>query len=505
MPKTAVLAPGLHAFPTYQQRVGSHEFAHAVLSHIPEGIFYRKAGVVGRILEDDFVPLVASQAKLLIDEHVEIELHSLRQNKEHVQYLPCSNDNAQLVLDALTCAPYDGMGFQLASVGDKKLRLLRAVAPHPVITPSGKILGPGWHPWYGILVTWAGVEAPPEDPAELFSDFALDPVSYANCLALILTVWSRPALDGNVPLFVLTAPVAGSGKTKMLDELIGAIAIGRAVPSMIWPDEREEVRKTITAAMMSGSQLLNLDNVPRVLDSDALASFLTTSAWRDRILGKSQSVEIPNTLTLAATGNHIQASGELARRSVRIELNPNCDAPELRNGWKFPLLRSETMKRRDGLIAWFLARVKAWVDAGRPSANVALGSFEGWSACVVDILRHAGYRVVFELRLSMTTLDVDRTEIERVLEEWWTMHGDQPVYPSHVLAVANRVEAWQALISSKHGDRGQATAVGYKLSRLAGRVIGKFIILANETRLGRAYRLEVRAPDKGPQTEVAAT
>lgn len=490
MPKTAVLAPGLHVFENnFQQRVGVEEFCANVLSAIPEGVFYRKAGVVGRILDGDFAPLVASQARILVDTYCEIELHSLKQKQPHVQFIPCPVDLGQAVLDFLTAAEPDGLGFQLATVGNHKLRLLRAVAPHPVITPMGNILGPGWHPWYGIEVTWSGVEAPEEDPAELFADFGLDRISQANTIALLFTVMARPALNGNVPAFVVTAPVPGAGKTKLVDELVGSLVLGRSVPSMMWPEDGEEVRKTLTAAIMSGSQLLNLDNVPRVLNSSVLASFLTSSAWRDRILGKSQSVEILNTLTLTVTGNSIQASGELARRSVRIVINPGCDNPELRNGWKYPRLREAALRARNGVLAWCLGIFRKWVAAGRPESDTILGSFEVWVRTVVDPLRHAGIPALEDVRSQAAAMDADRRELENVFAEWWARHASVPIYPKDVLEIADAVEAWQSLISSRNNQRGQVTVVGLRLQHLVGRVIGNYRMDMIEGRKGRMYRL----------------
>jgi hypothetical protein len=485
--KTSVLAPGLHVYANnIQQRVGTEEFCERALATIPPGVLYRKAGVVGRILDGDFSPITASQARLIVDTYAEIEVHSIRQKAEAVQFLPCSTELGQALIDHVGALPTP---YQADNV-----RILRACAPHPVLISTGRILGPGWHPWWGILVTWDGILGEPESPIGLVQDFGLDPISQANAIALMLTVLARPALQGNVPLFVVTAPVAGAGKTKLVDEVVGSITLGHAVPSMVWPGDPEEIRKTLTAAMMSGSQLLNIDNVPRVLDSDSLASFLTTSSWRDRILGKSQSVEIPNTITLVATGNQVQASGELARRSVRIEIKPACDNPETRSGpgtspWRHQRLRAAALAARPGVLCWLIDLVNRWVDAGRPVSGISLGSFEAWVSTVVDPLKLAGFAVLDDVHEAAATIDVERRDLVAVCDEWWRLHGAEAIYPKDVLAIADAVEAWQPLIASRNNERGQTMILGQKLARLVGRVVGPYTVVLENRRNGRAYRL----------------
>lgn len=493
--KRKILAPGIHTYDGGgQQRVGTEQFCASVLEAMPEGIIYRKGGVIGEIRSGDFFPITGSQMRLVVDTYTEIEAHAYKQKTQHVQYLPCSTELGQAVLDHAGAIPAHFTPGWLGRTQSPAVRALRCIAPHPVFTQAGKILGPGWHPWYGILVTWDGLPADPIDPTELLADFGLDPISRANAIALMLTVLVRPALNGNVPLFVVTAPVPGAGKTKLIDEVVGSITLGRAVPSMVWPSDPEEIRKTLTAAMMSGSQFLNIDNVPRILDSEALASFLTTSSWRDRILGRSSSIELPNTITLAATGNQVQASGELARRSVRIEIKPGCDNPEMRRGpglsrWRFDDLRAAALERRDGIVAWLTQLFQNWVDAGRPESGLSLGSFEGWVRAVVGPLAHAGLPVIQDVHSAATALDAERFDVERVFSEWWDMHRDVPVFPKDVLAIADRVEAWRALIASRNNERGQVTVVGIKLSRLVGRVVGQFRLEEVRSRLGRTYRL----------------
>lgn len=491
MPRISVLAPGLHTYHGSEQRIGTNEFAANTLSLIPEGVLYRRGGMIGRVVEDAFRPLSSSAMRLVVDEHVEIEQRTVRSKAEHVSYIPCSSELAAAVLDCAGTAQGFGAlhqrpGSLLHEAGS--IRELRAVVPHPVISPSGKILRHGWHPYYGVLVT-DDPQGEPEPPWDLLTDFQLDPTSQANAIAIMLTVLCRPILGGHVPLFIVTAPVAGSGKTKLIDEIVGGITLGRPVPSMLWPDDPDEIRKTLTAALVSGSPLLSLDNVPSVLDSHALASFLTTAVWRDRVLGQTLSTEVPNCLTLCCTGNQVQASGELARRAVRVQMAPGCDNPELRTGWRYEDLRDAALKARPGVLAWLIGLVEAWVAAGRTPSGLVMGSFEPWVHTVLGPLHFSGLPVLSDWASSAAGLDIERRDLAAVMAEWRARYGQDWIRPTQAIPIADAVGAWEALIASRMNERGQATVVGIKLMRLVGRVVGDLRLEMREERNGRMYRI----------------
>ena len=60
----------------------------------------------------------------------------------------------------------------------------------------------------------------------------VDPVpSFSAAIAAVLTLVCRAAIQGNVPLFGVTATAAGSGKGKLVDA-IALIGTGRVAPKM---------------------------------------------------------------------------------------------------------------------------------------------------------------------------------------------------------------------------------------------------------------------------------
>ena len=93
----------------------------------------------------------------------------------------------------------------------------------------------------------------------------------------------------------MDAPVQGSGKT-LLASCVAALGTGH-VPE-IWPHtagrDDEELRKRLFAALRDGTSALIWDNITGVFDSAALASAITAPVYRDRVLGRSESLNIPN-------------------------------------------------------------------------------------------------------------------------------------------------------------------------------------------------------------------
>lgn len=96
----------------------------------------------------------------------------------------------------------------------------------------------------------------------------------------------------------------------------------------------DEWRKKITSILLGGSPVVLWGNVAHRLESEHLAAVLTDVAWRDRQLGQSRELALPNRALWVATGNNLTFSKELARRVVWIRLDANVEHPETRTGFR---------------------------------------------------------------------------------------------------------------------------------------------------------------------------
>jgi hypothetical protein len=156
---------------------------------------------------------------------------------------------------------------------------------------------------------------------ELLHDFPFaGPADRAHAVALLLLPFVRELVAGCTPLHVIEASGPGSGKALLASVLL-LPALGRE-PALVPPfRDDDELRKALTARLRHGVEAIIFDNMGS-LTSPVLSAALTASFWDDRLLGKTETLRLPVTCTWAATVNNATVSTDIARRCVRIRLEP---------------------------------------------------------------------------------------------------------------------------------------------------------------------------------------
>jgi putative DNA primase/helicase len=223
-----------------------------------------------------------------------------------------------------------------------------------------------------------------------FSDFPFESNQARSVfVAHVLTACVRAVLDKS-PLFVYSAPLAGTGKT-LLSNMAGLIATGTTPALATWPESAEELRKLLLSCLLAGDSSLMFDNVPNgvKIRSAPLCGFLTASTWGDRVLGASQVVKLPNRCAITMTGNNITPCGDLARRALVCRLDVNAESARGRD-FEIPNLPSYIREHRVRLYIDALIVMRAYAFAGRPSQTRPLESFEQWSQIVREPLLWLG-------------------------------------------------------------------------------------------------------------------
>ena len=90
------------------------------------------------------------------------------------------------------------------------------------------------------------------------------------------------------------------------------------------------MRKKLTAIAIAGDRMILFDNLEGVFGNDAIDRALTSTRWKDRILGKSEEIELPLIPAWYATGNNVQVAGGAVGRGLDI-----AGSPEHRGGmWR---------------------------------------------------------------------------------------------------------------------------------------------------------------------------
>lgn len=297
---------------------------------------------------------------------------------------------------------------QILSLGTRRrLQPLSAIVTAPTLRPDGSVLSvPGHDDATALLLDPGDREMPviPDHPSRDEVTDALnrlmhpvrefpvvDALARGAMLAALLTAAVRSALT-TAPAFAVDAPVQGSGKT-LLASCIAALATGD-VPE-VWPHtagrDDEEVRKRLFTALRDGARALIWDNVTGVLDSAALAAAITAPTLRDRVLGRSESLAIPNRALLLLTGNNFCPAGDLPRRVLPIRIDPRTETPFARQFDLDPL--TYVLDHRLDLVAAALTLVRGWLTSGAPRAPGRMASFESWDDLVRQTVCWVGREV----------------------------------------------------------------------------------------------------------------
>jgi hypothetical protein len=193
----------------------------------------------------------------------------------------------------------------------------------------------------------------------------------AVALALALTALVRRSLP-SAPLGGITAPVMASGKT-LLGDAISILATGVSAPAMKYADTDEEATKTMLAVLAEGDQVVLIDNVERPLEGDTLCAVLTSEAYRQRVLGRTEMMSVPTTTLFLATGNQLVIAGDLRTRALLCRLDPKTEHPEQR---QFDVeLREWITIERPKLVAAGLTILRAFIATDqRPPSNARPGA-----------------------------------------------------------------------------------------------------------------------------------
>ncbi|MER8512103.1 hypothetical protein NKH47_04005 [Mesorhizobium sp. M1060] len=274
---------------------------------------------------------------------------------------------------------------------------LRAIIQAPCLRDDGTVLNTsGYDLSSGLLFLsnrlWPTVQESPSYKNALDAiDVLLEPINQlpfvdgsdrSAAVALLITAVIRPILK-SAPMFAVTAPSAGTGKSLTVD-IASILTTGRPASVITPTPDEAELEKRIGAAAIAGDAVIAIDNVSHVLRSDQLCQMLTSAETQVRVLGKSESQIIPSTTLICCTGNNLQIFGDLNRRTIRIRLDAKVERPDERP-FSFDAL-DLAMRKRSELVTAALVIVRAYLVAGKPSPASPMGSFEDWSGIVRSAL-----------------------------------------------------------------------------------------------------------------------
>ena len=364
-----------------------------------------------------------------------------------------TEDGIRLVPKDVVKPPAD-IAANLLETPGLQLPALEAIVEHPVMAKDGRIstrrgYDSGTATYYAPSVASRQLDleddsGPPTAETTRIALSWIDELLYdfefagradkEHVLALMLTPILRPIIEGPVPMAVVRAAKAGTGKSLLVESVMTAL-IGRKPPRASIGTDEDEAEKRLLAAFLSGTQFFYLDNVPtgRVLSTGALSRAIDSTVWEGRVITTSKYPTLPIRCTWIATGNNLTMSDEVSRRAYMIELDSAWERPDLRKeqGYRFRHkdLPGWVRQNRTALLQSALIIARAWsADGMRITEGRTLASFEEWSAVIGSVLRFAGMQNFLGNESRKREIAEDDANIERValIDLMSDMMGSEP-------------------------------------------------------------------------------
>lgn len=397
----------------------------------------------------------------------------------------------------------------LSRDGEWRFPRLSGVITTPTMRPDGTILSrPGYDPATQLLLL-----DPPEMPKipakpsrkvalaalarldALLDEFPfVDDASRSVALSALITPVVRGAIPV-APMHVTKAPVAGSGKSYIID-LASAMNSGERAPVVTAGRNEEETEKRLVGALLSGQTMISIDNVNGDLGGDALCQIIERPVVSVRPLGQSAFVKIESRATVYATGNNIRLVGDMTRRVLLCSLDPDMERPELRVFQRRPF--DEVLANRGFYVAAALTVVRAYVAAGCPDQCAPLASFEDWSRMVRSALVWLGKADPVETMDQARADDPVKTALSNLYSSWYDAVQSEAQTIGEVISKAQSrgpfdaflhpdlLESFKNVASDRRGDVSSVN-LGRFLATHKDRVIeGLKLVEAGKTRTKQA-------------------
>lgn len=416
--------------------------------------------------------------------------------------------------DIEDAAPTMRMIRDMLAAPSYPLPSLLGIVQTPVFAPNGALhMSPGYHAdGRTFYAPDSGFQVPavPDVPTtedvnhakslildDLMGDFPFVSESErTNAVALFLDPYVRNLIDGPTPMRMIEAPTPGSGKG-LLAEVMLRTAIGARFELTPAPSDNDEWRKTITTKLVQAPTAIVIDNLTTAMDSGALAAALTTTWWSSRRLGTNDDISVPARALWVVTANNPTVSTEIARRTVRIRLDPKVDRPWKRTGFRHDDLRAWAREHRSDLVWAALTLVRSWVVAGQPRGTQRLGSYEDWAAIQGGILANAGIAGFLDnVDLFYEAADIEGATWRQFVDAWFEKFGEAEVGVADLFDIAMNVEGFDF---GKGSERSQRTVFGRQCGQHRDRVIGDCRIVQTRTvQRAKKWRLIKARPGGNP-------
>ncbi len=222
---------------------------------------------------------------------------------------------------------------------------------------------------------------------------------YTVAIAGLLTPFLRglySSFNIRTPIIAAIANQQRCGKDFYLN-LRGIIYEGSAIEnSPLSTGERnsnkdDEIRKKIFTYCLKGKSLCHFANNKGFIDVPSFEQASTAKKLSDRILGKTDSLELDNEMDFSLSGNvGVTFSQDLEKRCIFVNLYLDIEDVNTRT-FENPLLDKWVLENRPLILSAMYSLIKNWFDKGMPKGKIPFTSFPEWAIICGGIMESAEY------------------------------------------------------------------------------------------------------------------
>jgi hypothetical protein len=299
-------------------------------------------------------------------------------------------------------------------------------------------------------------------------------LSRSVALSAILTGSIRRTLD-IAPLHAFDSSTAGTGKTYLV-KMVSKIVTGREPPVMPLVTNDEEQGKFIMSVLLAGDPVVLIDNADAPIGGARLNAMITSSHYKDRLLGGNVMLSLPTNCLLLASGNNLQFKGDTTRRAVICRIDAREERPETRTFAGDPLAEIES--GRPEFVVACLTVLWAYIRAGRPKPKgekLKPMGFNEWSL-IREALVWLGEPDPAKTMDRIRADDPEANAVVEVMNAIALCYGGREVKYADVIADAHAGANRSGNTGTKHEAKGQLYDALSTIKALNTGSLGRWII-----------------------------
>ncbi len=255
----------------------------------------------------------------------------------------------------------------------------------------------------------------------------------------------------------------------------------------------EEFRKGVLSALIAGRKRLHYANNKGFINNAAFEAFITAQKYRDRILGKSETITLDNEVDISLSGNTgIGYTPDFANRSRFVRFFLDLEDANART-FERPNLHGWVAENRGLILSALYALVRNWMEKGQPPGSLPFASFPEWARICGGIMEAAGYEnpCARDTEAALIGGDIESGDMKALFKACYDAHPETYIKKSKIseIVIAEGGDIFGTFDLEK--SKPDQSRFGRLLLKFIGRELGGIRMVVKDKAV-RAARQEFR-------------